>query len=71
MRLMSDVREAAWGVVQGSVSDLDFDFAGYAERHFERLRAAASGGELERLARGGGGLSDGPPARAARPGPAS
>jgi thiamine kinase-like enzyme len=47
MRLMSDVREAAWGVVQGRISDLDFDFAGYAERHFERLRAAAGGGELD------------------------
>ncbi len=49
MRLMSDVREAAWGVVQGSLSDLDFDFAGYAERHFGRLRAAAGDGQLERL----------------------
>jgi thiamine kinase-like enzyme len=49
MRLMSDVREAAWGVVQGSLSDLDFDFAGYAERHFARLRSAADGPELDRL----------------------
>jgi thiamine kinase-like enzyme len=49
MRLMSDVREAAWGVVQGSLSDLDFDFAGYADRHFRRLREATRGGELERL----------------------
>src|SRR3977135_3473546 len=40
MRLMSDAREAAWGVVQGAVSELDFDFAGYAAEHFERLRAA-------------------------------
>ena len=35
---MSDVREAMWGVVQGAISDLDFDFAGYASEHFERLR---------------------------------
>ena len=49
MRLMSDVREAAWGVVQGSLSDLDFDFAGYADRHFARLRTTSGGGELERL----------------------
>lgn len=49
MRLMSDVREAAWGVVQGSLSDLDFDFAGYAESHFSRLRAATGDGQLERL----------------------
>jgi thiamine kinase-like enzyme len=46
MRLMSDIREAAWGVVQGRLSDLDFDFAGYAELHFQRLRTATDGGEL-------------------------
>jgi len=44
MRVLSDAREAAWGVMQGYVSDLDFDFAAYAARHFERLRAAQ--GEL-------------------------
>jgi thiamine kinase-like enzyme len=37
MRFMSDFREAMWGVVQCVVSDLAFDFAGYAERHFDRL----------------------------------
>ena len=36
-RFMSDLREAMWGVVQNSVSELDFDFAGYADKHFERL----------------------------------
>jgi thiamine kinase-like enzyme len=34
---MSDFREAMWGVVQSSVSELDFDFPDYASRHFERL----------------------------------
>ena len=34
---MSDFREAMWGVVQTSVSELDFDFRGYAGKHFERL----------------------------------
>ena len=43
MRAMSDVREAVWGVVQGSISELEFDFAGYAERHFARLRTTTSG----------------------------
>jgi thiamine kinase-like enzyme len=43
MRFMSDFREAMWGVVQSAVSELDFDFAGYAAEHFERLeRTAAS-----------------------------
>ena len=37
MRAMSDVREALWGVVQGALSDLDFDFAGYAADHLRRL----------------------------------
>jgi thiamine kinase-like enzyme len=37
MTFMSDFREAMWGVVQGAVSDLDFDFAGYAAKHFERM----------------------------------
>jgi len=42
MRLMSDFREAMWGVVQTAISDLEFDFAGYAAEHFTRLRAAAA-----------------------------
>lgn len=41
MRFMSDFREAMWGVLQSGISDLDFDFAGYAARHFGRLEAAA------------------------------
>jgi thiamine kinase-like enzyme len=36
MRFMSDFREAMWGVVQQAISELDFDFADYAEQHFER-----------------------------------
>jgi thiamine kinase-like enzyme len=36
-RFMSDFREAMWGVVQTSVSELDFDFPGYADKHFIRL----------------------------------
>lgn len=48
MRLLSDAREAAWGVMQGCVSDLDFDFAGYAERHFARLAAAVASPGYER-----------------------
>jgi thiamine kinase-like enzyme len=41
MRILSDAREAAWGVVQEEISELDFDFARYARVHFERLNAAA------------------------------
>jgi thiamine kinase-like enzyme len=46
-RLVSDAREAAWGVVQGFVSTLDFDFASYADEHFERLDRAAADPRLE------------------------
>jgi thiamine kinase-like enzyme len=41
LRFMSDFREAMWGVLQQGVSELDFDFTDYAERHFERLRQTA------------------------------
>jgi thiamine kinase-like enzyme len=41
MRFMSDFREAMWGVVQQGISELDFDFVGYANDHFERLGRAA------------------------------
>jgi thiamine kinase-like enzyme len=40
MRVLSDAREAAWGVLQAEVSELEFDFHGYASKHFQRLRAA-------------------------------
>ncbi len=42
MLFMSDFRDAMWGVVQGAVSDLDFDFASYAHEHFERLEATVA-----------------------------
>jgi hypothetical protein len=42
MRFMSDFREAMWGVVQATVSELDFDFAGYADDHFARLERTAA-----------------------------
>ena len=37
MKFMSDFREAMWGQVQIGISDLDFDFREYADKHFERL----------------------------------
>jgi thiamine kinase-like enzyme len=46
-RIVSDAREAAWGVVQGFISELDFDFAAYADEHFERLERAAADPRLE------------------------
>jgi thiamine kinase-like enzyme len=42
MRFMSDFREAMWGVVQQAISELDFDFAAYANEHFARLQRTAA-----------------------------
>ena len=40
MRIMSDYREAMWGVVQRAISTVAFDYAEYATRHFARLEAS-------------------------------
>jgi thiamine kinase-like enzyme len=37
MKVISDLREAMWGVVQAGVSTLDVDFLAYAGKHFDRL----------------------------------
>lgn len=61
MRVLSDAREAAWGVVQGVISDLDFDFDGYGREHFERLLAAVGQPDFEEwltAARGGEGSGE-------------
>jgi thiamine kinase-like enzyme len=39
MKIMSDLREAMWGMVQVGVSKLDFDYVGYAEKYFDRFEA--------------------------------
>ena len=36
MRAVSDLREGMWGVLQGVISDLEFDFAAYADEHLRR-----------------------------------
>jgi thiamine kinase-like enzyme len=47
MRLVSDLREAMWGAVQQGRSTLDFDYAAYANEHFERLERAAADPRVE------------------------
>jgi thiamine kinase-like enzyme len=47
MRAMSDVREGMWGVVQGAISDLEFDFAAYADEHLARALAAVEDPRFE------------------------
>jgi thiamine kinase-like enzyme len=47
MRVLSDAREAAWGVLQGLISELEFDFESYASTHFERMLGAVESAEFE------------------------
>lgn len=47
MRIMSDFREAMWGVVQQALSTLDIDYVAYAERHFERLSGSMADERFE------------------------
>jgi thiamine kinase-like enzyme len=48
MRVMSDFREAMWGVLQSGISELDFNFKEYASKHFTRLTTAAMAPEFAR-----------------------
>ena len=45
MKIMSDLREAMWGMVQVGVSKLDFDYVGYAQKYFDRFEASTSGSD--------------------------
>lgn len=61
MKVMSDLREAMWGVVQQAVSTLDVDFEAYAAEHFDRLLSNAGRPGWSRLladAASGCGLDD-------------
>ena len=51
MRVVSDFREAMWGVLQQGISTLDVDFVAYAAKHFDRLLAAAGTPAFERALR--------------------
>jgi len=51
MRVVSDFREAMWGVLQQGISTLDVDFVAYATEHFDRLLANAATPAFERALR--------------------
>jgi thiamine kinase-like enzyme len=51
MRIVSDFREAMWGVLQQGISTLDVDFVEYAGQHFDRLLANASTPAFEQALR--------------------
>jgi thiamine kinase-like enzyme len=45
MKIMSDLREALWAMVQMGVSKMDFDYAGYGQKYFDCYEANTSGSE--------------------------
>ena len=45
MQVMSDFREAMWGVLQQGISTLDIDFRGYADQFFASLTARMTDGQ--------------------------
>ena len=51
MRVVSDFREAMWGVLQQGISTLDVDFVAYADEHFKRLLGGAATPAFERALR--------------------
>ena len=57
MRFMSDFREAMWGAVQSTISDLEFDFSEYCAKHFDRMRESAADGRMEALLEEAGGAT--------------
>jgi thiamine kinase-like enzyme len=48
MRVMSDFREAMWGVIQQALSTLDIDYVAYADKHFDRLSRSMADRRFER-----------------------
>jgi thiamine kinase-like enzyme len=51
MRVVSDFREAMWGVLQQGISSLDVDFVAYAATRFDRLLANAATPRFQRALR--------------------
>jgi prepilin-type processing-associated H-X9-DG protein len=47
MRIVSDLREAMWGVAQQAISALEVDYAEYADRHLARCLESAADGRFE------------------------
>lgn len=48
MKLMSELREGLWAVVQQAISTLDTDFVAYADERLENCERIAASTELDR-----------------------
>jgi thiamine kinase-like enzyme len=45
MKIMSNMREAMWAMVQCNVSQIEFDYVGYGMKYFARIEATAKGSD--------------------------
>ncbi len=54
MKIISDLREAMWAMVQVTISTLDYDFAAYGRKHFDRYTAQLGDPRLDRWLREAG-----------------
>src|SRR2546427_2321421 len=48
MKILSDLREAMWAMVQVTISTLDYDFVAYGQKHFDRYAAQLEDSRLPR-----------------------
>jgi len=48
MKILSDLREAMWAMVQVTISTLDYDFVAYGQKHFDRYAAQLEDPRLPR-----------------------
>lgn len=49
MKLMSDMREAMWAMVQCNVSQIDFDYTGYGAKYFDRIDSSAKSSHYDTM----------------------
>jgi hypothetical protein len=47
LKIISDLREAMWAMVQVVISTLDVDFVAYGEKHFNRYTKELGDARLE------------------------
>lgn len=58
MKIISELREAMWGVLQLAISELDVDFSQYAKDHAARLEELAAAVDLDELVAAAATVSD-------------
>jgi thiamine kinase-like enzyme len=49
MKIMSDLREAMWAMVQCNVSQIEFDYVGYGMKYFDRIERTVKGESYQKF----------------------